>query len=136
MFKKLAEENCPPPPPPPDPLPLMPNTMILKGEKELAKHLLRFLNYREWPLRLCYRASLHGWQSQKFHQFCDGKAGTVVLVKVGNWIFGGYTDQIWNGSGEYKTSNASFLFSLRNPNNLQPFKCSLINGKKWKRDLL
>ena len=24
---------------------------------------------------------------------------------------------------DYKASNASFLFSLRNPNNMQPFKC-------------
>ena len=33
------------------------------------------------------------------------------------------------GSGQYKSSNASFLFSLRNPNNTQPFKCPIINGK-------
>ena len=33
------------------------------------------------------------------------------------------------GSGQYKSSNASFLFSLRNPNNMQPFKCPIINGK-------
>ncbi|XP_028392774.1 E3 ubiquitin-protein ligase TRIM33-like [Dendronephthya gigantea] len=122
IFEKLAED---------DRLQsLTSDTVILKGEKELVKHLLRFLDNRESPLKLCYRASLHGWQSQKFHQLCDGKTGTVVLVKVGNWIFGGYTDQTWQScSGQYKTSNASFLFSLRNPNNLQPFKCSLINGK-------
>ena len=28
-----------------------------------------------------------------------------------------------------KSSNASFLFSLRNPSNLAPFKCPIINGK-------
>ena len=32
------------------------------------------------------------------------------------------------GSG-WKSSNVSFLFSLRNPNNMQPFKCPIINGK-------
>ena len=32
------------------------------------------------------------------------------------------------GSG-YKSSNVSFLFLLRNPNNMQPFKCPIINGK-------
>ena len=31
------------------------------------------------------------------HQHCDDKTGTVVLVKVGNYIFGGYTDQTWQG---------------------------------------
>ena len=33
------------------------------------------------------------------------------------------------GSGQYKSSSESFLFSLRNPNNMQPFKCPIINGK-------
>ena len=33
------------------------------------------------------------------------------------------------GKGQWKNSNASFLFSLRNPNNMQPFKCPIINGK-------
>ena len=33
------------------------------------------------------------------------------------------------GSGQYKSSYVSFLFSLRNPNNMQPFKCPIINGK-------
>ncbi|XP_028392803.1 E3 ubiquitin-protein ligase TRIM71-like isoform X1 [Dendronephthya gigantea] len=95
MFKKLAEDNCPPPP---DPVTLIPDSVILKGEDKLIKDLISFLNNRESKLKLCYRASLHGWQSQKFHQLCDGKRGTVVLVKVGNWIFGGYTDQTWEVS--------------------------------------
>ena len=30
---------------------------------------------------------------------------------------------------QWKSSNVSFLFSLRNPNNMQPFKCPIINGK-------
>ena len=33
------------------------------------------------------------------------------------------------GSEKYKGSNVSFLFSLRNPNDMQPFKCPIINGK-------
>ena len=33
------------------------------------------------------------------------------------------------GNSQYKRSNASFLFSLRNPSNLAPFKCPIINGK-------
>ena len=54
-----------------------------------------FLNNRTSPLKLCYKASLHGWSSQQFHQQRDDKVNTVVLVKVGNYIFGGYTDQTW-----------------------------------------
>ena len=73
----------------------MPDTVILKNEKKLITHLISFLSNRKTPLKLCYRTSVHGWSSQQFHQHCDDKAGTVVLVKVGNYIFGGYTDQTW-----------------------------------------
>ena len=73
------------------------DTVILKDEGKLIKHLLAYLNDRKAPLRLCYRASVHGWSGQQFHQHCDDKEGTVVLVKVGNYIFGGYTDQTWQG---------------------------------------
>jgi hypothetical protein len=85
-------------------LPLMPEAVILKNEDKLLEHLLGFLNNRKSPLKLCYRASLHGWSSQNFHTRCDNIAGTVVLVKVGNWIFGGYTDQPWKGKNYYFTN--------------------------------
>ena len=75
----------------------VPGTVILKNEGKLIAHLINFLNNKKAPLRLCYRASVHGWSSQHFHQHCDDKAGTVVLVKVGNYIFGGCTDQTWQG---------------------------------------
>ena len=74
----------------------MPDTVILRNEEKLIEHLLGFLSNRKTPLKLCYRASLHGQSSAKFHQMCDGKANTVVLVKAENWIFGGYTDQAWD----------------------------------------
>ena len=77
----------------------MPDTVILKNEDKLIRQLFGFLNNRISPLKLCYRASVHGWSSQQFHQHCDDKVGTVVLVKVGNYIFGGYTDQTWKGIG-------------------------------------
>ena len=47
--------------------------------------------------RLCYRATRDGWSAQEFHACCDDKGPTVTLVKVGDNIFGGYTDQSWGG---------------------------------------
>ena len=85
----------------------MQDTVILKNEEKLIRHLLGFLNNRTSPVKLCYRASLHGWSSQQFHQQCDGKVNTVVLVKVENYIFGGYTDQTWQGN---KTIFNAFWF--------------------------
>ena len=80
----------------------MPDTVILRNEEKLIEHLLSFLDDRKTSLKLCYRASVHGWSSQRFHQHCDDKAGTMVLVKVRNYIFGGYTDQTWQGKN-FKT---------------------------------
>ena len=80
----------------------MPDTTILKNEVELIKHLLTNITT---PWRLCYRASSHGWSTQQFHAYCDNKTSTVVLIKVGNWIFGGYTDQSWQGKDLYTTGD-------------------------------
>ena len=76
----------------------MTDTVILRNEENLKGHLLSFLDdVRKTSLKLCYRASVNGWSIQQFHQHCDDKEGTVVLVKVDNYIFGGYTDQTWQG---------------------------------------
>ena len=44
---------------------------------------------------LIYRASRDGWAASSFHSFCDRKGPTVVIVKSGYNIFGGYAAQHW-----------------------------------------
>ena len=44
---------------------------------------------------LIYRASRDGWAATSFHSCCDRKGPTVTVVKSGNNIFGGYTEQHW-----------------------------------------
>ena len=46
---------------------------------------------------LIYRASRDGWSSSTFHALCDNKGPTVTVVKSGDNIFGGYTEQSWDG---------------------------------------
>ena len=46
---------------------------------------------------LIYSASGHGWDAATFHANCDNKGPTVTVVKSGNNIFGGYTEQSWDG---------------------------------------
>ena len=48
---------------------------------------------------LLYRASRNGWNASNFHACCDNKGPTVTVVKSGNFIFGGYTDQQWESHG-------------------------------------
>ena len=59
---------------------------------------------REWcgdyKWKLLYRASEHGYSAESFHEYCDDKGPTLVVLKSsGGWIFGGYTTQSWSGRG-------------------------------------
>ncbi|PFX14186.1 BTB/POZ domain-containing protein KCTD6, partial [Stylophora pistillata] len=80
--------------------------------------------------KLLYRASRDGWNASHFHSYCDNKGPTVTVIKSGNYIFGGYSEQNWDGSSGYKRSPNSFLFSLVNPSGLLPTKMSLRAGQE------
>ena len=43
----------------------------------------------------CWRASVNGWASTTFHSLCDNKGPTVTIIRVGKYIFGGYTSTSW-----------------------------------------
>ena len=43
----------------------------------------------------CWRASVDDWASRTFHSRCDGKGPTVTIIRVGRYIFGGYTSLPW-----------------------------------------
>lgn len=95
------------------------NSQILSGDTSkisklndwLAPHLQ---NSEKSYWALCWRSSSHGWRSRTFHRYCDGKGPTVTIVKVGNYIFGGYTDKSWTWSNGYTQSSNAFIYSLRN----------------------
>ena len=44
---------------------------------------------------LLYRASTDGHTPADFHHCCDNKGPTLVLIKSGEYIFGGYTAKSW-----------------------------------------
>ena len=44
---------------------------------------------------LLYRASTDGSTPADFHRCCDNKGPTLVLIKSGEYIFGGYTSKSW-----------------------------------------
>ena len=45
--------------------------------------------------KCCWRASVDGWTASTFHSQCDGKGPTVTIIRVGKYIFGGYTSVSW-----------------------------------------
>ena len=58
----------------------------------------------------CWRAKTDGWAASTFHSKCDGKGPTVTIIKVGSYIFGGYTDVSW--SGKYQIMVPTISLSL------------------------
>ncbi|GBC10234.1 hypothetical protein RclHR1_09460007 [Rhizophagus clarus] len=81
-----------------------------------------------FEFKLIYRASREGFNTEKFHECCDNKGPTVVIIKVQNSgeIIGGYNPLDWRSFNstkkepyidhECKTSN-SFIFSLSSKSN-------------------
>ena len=56
----------------------------------------------------CWRAKTDGWAASTFHSNCDGKGPTVVIIQVGSYIFGGYTDLSWSSKYHF-ISRADFF---------------------------
>ncbi|KAJ7326511.1 hypothetical protein OS493_027455 [Desmophyllum pertusum] len=80
----------------------------------------------------CYSTSEYGgFKAETFHQKCNCKIGaTVTLVKVGNFVFGGFSDQRLGGNtAQYLWNRRSFLFSIVNPAGLEPVKLDIRPGK-------
>ncbi|XP_078382147.1 uncharacterized protein LOC144664802 isoform X2 [Oculina patagonica] len=99
---------------------------ILKADPSYLKALGEFLepvvqSNTQW--KRCWRASEDGWAAATFHTNCDDKGPTVTIVRVNNYIFGGYTNIPWTSSGcQYWYDSAAFIFSLVNKPGWQPTK--------------
>jgi hypothetical protein len=78
---------------------------------------------QKWTL--IYRATQDGFEASSFHDKCDDKPNTLVVIKSTNGnVFGGYTEQSWTGSG-FKTDPNAFIFSLINEDS-EPLKIKCV----------
>ena len=78
-----------------DPSKYLPDTQIVNQQYD--SYLEKWLGIHKW--KLLYRASEHGYSGRSFHEYCDGKRPTLVIIKsTGGWIFGGCTTQSWRGN--------------------------------------
>jgi len=88
-------------------------TTVLNLSQSLALNEFVGVKQKEW--KLLYKATRDNFTGQSFHQKCDGKGNTVVVVKSANGnIFGGYSPCKWASNGAYAYDQSSFLFSLVN----------------------
>ncbi|KAK2908053.1 interferon-induced protein 44-like [Channa argus] len=64
-------------------------------------------------LQLLYKASVHGFTGAAFHQRCDNCFPTVsVGYNASGYVFGGYTKQPFNQTGQYVNDDQAFLFTF------------------------
>jgi len=89
---------------------------ILSDNEKLM--LLQWIptDLKKKKLSLLFRASRDGFTAQAFHEKCNTKVPTIVVVHSNNnHVFGGFTPIAWDSSNAYKVENAktSFLFLLR-----------------------
>ena len=78
----------------------------------LPKHPLKIIKL--------YDTQIDTHNAGAFHQKCDDKGTTIVLVKTSSNIrFGGYTSKSWgSSSGAYVGDTSAFLFSLDSKKNI------------------
>ena len=79
--------------------PFLRNTILFGQEYDVK---LREWIGNDYKWKLLYRASEHGYTAKSFHECCDDKGPTLVIIKSSNGcVFGGYTTQSWRERGIY-----------------------------------
>ncbi|RGB40397.1 hypothetical protein C1646_739654 [Rhizophagus diaphanus] len=71
-----------------------------------------------YEFKLLISGSRDGFSPEKFHKICDNKARTLTIVKIkgGNEIIGGYNPVVWKSKSSYDIHlglNRSVLYTLR-----------------------
>ncbi|KAJ6250066.1 tripartite motif-containing protein [Anaeramoeba flamelloides] len=88
-------------------------------------------------LKRRFNSRTDGWRTQTFHEKCDNKGKSILLIKVkNNSLFGGFAAIDWDSTTYgYKQSigNKSFLFSLisLDPNFKKPLKLHIYQSKQY-----
>ena len=83
---------------------------IILGSLDPNKYLKKLISFLDPVLPIasrtdfvrCWHAKIDGWAASTFHSNCDGRGPTVTIVKVNEYIFGGYTDVSWSGGRNIK----------------------------------
>jgi len=90
------------------------DSKILKTAEQ-ALLIKKWISNGTVRFKLLWRASRDGFTSTAFHAKCDKFKNTVTLVTANTGkVFGGFTDQDWNNTSNYKQTSNAFIFSITN----------------------
>ena len=85
-----------------------------------------FLSLERSRFVKCWHAKTDGWAASTFHSNCDGRGPTVTIIKVKDYIFGGYTDVPWSSKYILATK---FFFSVQGLKDLEGQRINV--GRIW-----
>ncbi|XP_022783153.1 uncharacterized protein LOC111323957 isoform X2 [Stylophora pistillata] len=79
---------------------------------------------------LLYCASVNGKNPGIFHRCCDKKGPTLLVIKSGEYIFGGYASKSWRSALSVRgiEDSKSFLFTLEGPSGSEPIRINPTPG--------
>ncbi|KAL9972013.1 hypothetical protein ACROYT_G018245 [Oculina patagonica] len=109
------------------------STILGNLDKKYTDQLMTYLEpvLQSGKLVRCWHALADGWGAATFHEKCDGKGPTVTIIKVGDYIFGGYANEPWKSAPcAYATANKAFIYTLYNKDGYKPLKQPLLAGKE------
>ncbi|CAG8577669.1 4459_t:CDS:2 [Paraglomus occultum] len=77
-----------------------------------------YFKQNQYFFKLLLRGSVSGFTPKTFHELCDAKGPTVILIKPAhsNDLIGGYNPIGWRDDGGYQSTTDSFLFKLSDNN--------------------
>ena len=86
---------------------------ILKSEEEITQIKNWISEKKQINFKLLYKVSKDGDSILKFHEKCDNKGPTLIIIKIKTgYRFGGYNPLSWNIQNNYKEDPLTFIFSL------------------------
>lgn len=93
---------------------------IIRNDFDKQKKLINWIEQKlnkNIILQLIFKMTENGFTAKDFHQYCDNKGPTLILIKTSNnEIIGGFTPLNWEAKREreskYDELGLTFLFSL------------------------
>ena len=93
------------------------NLINYKDRSILKDNYLFISGLKEWnknvSFELLFKKSRDGNSYKTFHDLCDNKGETLILIKSSEgFIIGGYTPLEWDSNSGWKNDDETFLFSV------------------------
>ena len=91
------------------------NDNLKNKQNSIINWIKQKINQNDIKFEKIFIMSKNGNSSKDFHNYCDNKGPTLIIIKTTkNKIFGGFTPLNWEnrGGNKYDKNNETFLFSL------------------------